>query len=118
MKSVIARPRMHETVLANQPYTVLGAAWGGESTSPWSKSASTEVALGGGGFPRSGVPLRVAAMDVQLDDETPGRYTLLSSARAADGTVQPVEHDARYGSYVINHLLPIEVVAESAEAHV
>jgi hypothetical protein len=27
----------------------------------------------------------------------------------ASGNVQPVHHDENYGSYVINHLLPIEV---------
>jgi len=37
---------------------------------------------------------------------------LLSRARDANGTVQPNEHDWNYGSYIINHLLPIEVLVE------
>jgi hypothetical protein len=35
---------------------------------------------------------------------------LLSRAKDADGNVQPHKHDENYASYVINHLLPIEVI--------
>jgi hypothetical protein len=44
----------------------------------------------------------------------PGRYTLLARARDADGAVQPDQHDERYGSYVINHPLPIQVFVDHA----
>jgi hypothetical protein len=37
---------------------------------------------------------------------------LLARAKDANGTVQPDEHDWNYGSYVITHLLPIEVLVE------
>jgi Mo-co oxidoreductase dimerisation domain len=39
----------------------------------------------------------------------PGQYTLLSRARDANGAMQPDKHDENYGSYVINHQLPIEI---------
>lgn len=39
----------------------------------------------------------------------PGRYTLMSRARAANGEVRPDKHDENHGGYVINHVLPIEV---------
>ncbi len=42
----------------------------------------------------------------------PGRYTLLARARGEDGSVQPDKHDQKYGSYVINYPLPIEVFVE------
>ena len=42
----------------------------------------------------------------------PGRYTLLARARGEDGSVQPGKHDQKYGSYVINYPLPIEVFVE------
>jgi len=45
----------------------------------------------------------------------PGKYTLLSRATAADGSVQPEKHDPNYGSYVINHLLPIDVFVEGSD---
>jgi hypothetical protein len=38
--------------------------------------------------------------------------TLLARAKDVNGTVQPDEHDWNYGSYVISHLLPIEVMVE------
>jgi DMSO/TMAO reductase YedYZ molybdopterin-dependent catalytic subunit len=40
----------------------------------------------------------------------PGRYTLLSRATDADQRTQPDRHDPNFGSYVINHPLPIEVL--------
>ena len=46
----------------------------------------------------------------------PGPYTLLARARDADGRVQPDRHDPNYGSYVINHPLPIEVYVEDRYA--
>ena len=39
----------------------------------------------------------------------PGQCTLLARARDATGVVQPDKHDQNYGTYVINHPLPIEV---------
>jgi hypothetical protein len=46
---------------------------------------------------------------------TPGRYVLLSRATDVKGHVQADTHDPNYGSYAINHSLPIEVfVADRA----
>jgi hypothetical protein len=42
----------------------------------------------------------------------PGPRTLISRARNAAGASQPDKHDERYGSYVANHTLPIEVVVQ------
>jgi hypothetical protein len=47
-----------------------------------------------------------------LTPKRPGRYTLLARAKAANGSVQPDMHDQNYGSYVINHPLPIEVFVD------
>ena len=44
--------------------------------------------------------------------EKPGPYILLARAKDANGCVQPDRHDPNYGSYVINHPLPIEVLVE------
>jgi hypothetical protein len=42
-----------------------------------------------------------------------GRYTLLARAKGADQRTQPDSHNPNFGSYVIDHPLPIEVfVAE------
>jgi hypothetical protein len=52
----------------------------------------------------------------QLDWTTPtqpGRYTLLSRARGADQRAQPDGHNPNFGSYVIDHPLPIEVFVDA-----
>ena len=36
----------------------------------------------------------------------------LGRAKDANGCVQPERHDPNYGSYVINHPLPIEVLVD------
>ena len=47
-----------------------------------------------------------------LTPEKPGPDILLARAKDADGCVQPGRHDPNYGSDVINHPLPIEMVVE------
>ena len=48
-----------------------------------------------------------------ITPEKPGKYTLMARARDANGHAQPDRHDPSYGSYVINHPLPIEVFVEN-----
>jgi DMSO/TMAO reductase YedYZ molybdopterin-dependent catalytic subunit len=114
LKSAIARPRVYETLLPSQTYTVFGAAWAGETE-------VTEIAVstdGGHCWAKAHFldPARRHAWRRWkfdwLTPEKPGRYTLLARAKDANGTVQPDEHDWHYGSYVITHPLPIEVLIE------
>jgi hypothetical protein len=51
-----------------------------------------------------------------LTPKEPGHYTLLARAKDANGTVQSNEHDLNYGTYVISHVLPIEVIIEGGVA--
>ena len=111
LKSEIARPRVYETLASNQVYTVSGAAWAGETE-------VTEVAVstdGGQTWAKAEFldpAQRYAWRRWKFDWLTPkklGQYTLLARAKGADGSVQPDNHDQNYGSYVINHPLPIEV---------
>jgi DMSO/TMAO reductase YedYZ molybdopterin-dependent catalytic subunit len=111
LKSEIARPSVYETLELNQVYTVYGAAWAGESE-------VTEIAVSTDGGqtwadaefidPVQRHTWRRWKFDWLTPNE-PGRYTLLARAKDADGRAQPVEHDRNYGTYVINHPLPIEV---------
>jgi DMSO/TMAO reductase YedYZ molybdopterin-dependent catalytic subunit len=111
IKSEIFRPRVYETVPANQVYQVFGAAWTGESE-------VTEVALStddGRTWNEAKFldPLQPYAWRrwtyEWLTPKLPGKYTLLARAKDARGHAQPDHHDPNYGSYVINHPLPIEV---------
>jgi DMSO/TMAO reductase YedYZ molybdopterin-dependent catalytic subunit len=114
LKSAIARPSVYETLLPNRMYTVFGAAWAGESV-------ATEIAVstdGGQTWAEAEFldPVcRYAWRRWKFDWPTPkqpGQYTLLARATDANGTVQPDAHDWNYSTYVISHLLPIEVIVE------
>jgi DMSO/TMAO reductase YedYZ molybdopterin-dependent catalytic subunit len=111
LKSEIFRPRFYERIAPSQPYTVFGAAWTGE-TEVTEVSVSTD---GGRTWAKAEFldPVsRYAWRRWRFNWITPSKpcqCTLLSRAKDASGQVQPDRHDANYGSYVINHLLPIEV---------
>ena len=114
LKSAIARPSVYETVLPDRTYTVFGAAWAGETV-------VTEIAVstdGGQTWAEAEFldPVRrYAWRRWKFDWHTPkqsGQHTLLARAKDANGTVQPNEHDWNFGTYVITHLLPIEVMVE------
>jgi DMSO/TMAO reductase YedYZ molybdopterin-dependent catalytic subunit len=117
LKSEIARPRVHETLAPNRVYTVYGAAWSGESD-----VAEIAVSTDGGRTwaeaefldPVRRHGWRRWKFD-WLTPKEPGQYTLLSRAKDASGLVQPDKHDRNYGSYVINHSLPIEVFVDDSE---
>ena len=117
VKSEIFRPAPHETVVANQRYTVFGAAWAGET-----EVTEISVSTDGGQTWAKGEfidPIsRYAWRRWKFDWVTPnqpGRCTLLSRAKAANGDIQPEKHDEDYGGYVIDHLLPIEVIIVSLQ---
>jgi DMSO/TMAO reductase YedYZ molybdopterin-dependent catalytic subunit len=114
LKSEIIRPRVYETLAPNERYPVFGAAWAGET-----EVTGISVSTDGGQTWAEGDFLdpgqRYAWRRWKFDWLTPtkpGRYTLLARARSADGSVQPDKHDRNYGSYVIDHPLPIEVFVE------
>ena len=111
VKSEIFRPTPYETLASNQAYTVSGAAWAGE-TDVTEISVSTDSGQSWAQAEFIDPIQRYAWRRWKFDWVTPrkpGRYTLLSRAKAANGDVQPDKHDANYATYVINHLLPIEV---------
>jgi uncharacterized protein RhaS with RHS repeats len=116
LKSEIARPHAYEILLPNRIYRVFGAAWAGE-TDVTKIAVSTD---GGRNWAEAHFldPVRRYAWRRWTFDwltpGKPGRYTLLALARDANGNVQPDQHDWNYGSYVINHPLPIEVFVEDA----
>jgi DMSO/TMAO reductase YedYZ molybdopterin-dependent catalytic subunit len=111
LKSQIARPRVYETLEPNRRYTIFGAAWAGDTdvTEIW-------ISLDGGASWVQGDfldPIRRHAWRRWKYDwitpAQPGRYTLLARATGADQGTQPDGHNANFGSYVIDHPLPIEV---------
>jgi DMSO/TMAO reductase YedYZ molybdopterin-dependent catalytic subunit len=116
LKSEIARPRVYETLAPNQVCTVSGVAWAGES-----EVTGIAVSTDGGQTWAEAEFLDAAQPHAwrrwKFDWRTPkkpGRYTLLARATDASGSAQPDKHDPNYGTYVINHPLPIEVFVDDA----
>jgi len=114
LKSEITRPCVYETLAPNHVYTVSGAAWAGET-----EVIGIAVSTDGGQTwaeaefldPAQRYAWRRWKFD-WLTPKKPGRYTLLARAKDANGSVQPDKHDPNYGTYVINHPLPIEVFVD------
>lgn len=111
LKSEIVRPRDYETLAPGRNYTIAGAAWAGEtdvtevavstdSGQTWNKAEFID--------PVRRHSWRRWKFDWQTPKQ-PGKYTLLSRAKDASGKTQPDKHDQHYGTYVINHPLPIDV---------
>ena len=117
LKSEIARPRVYETLPPSRIYPVFGAAWAGE-TDVIEIAVSTD---GGKTWSEAQFldPVRRYAWRRWkfdwLTPRKPGQYTLLARAKDAGGALQPDEHDRNYGTYVINHSLPIEVFVHDAK---
>jgi DMSO/TMAO reductase YedYZ molybdopterin-dependent catalytic subunit len=118
LKSEIARPRVYETLAPNQICTVSGAAWSGEN-----EVTAIAVSTDGGLTWADAEFLDPAGRHAWrrwkfdwLTPKKPGKYTLLARAKDASGSVQPDKHDSNYGSYVINHPLPIEVFVDVPRA--
>jgi DMSO/TMAO reductase YedYZ molybdopterin-dependent catalytic subunit len=114
VKSEIARPRVFERLEPDRVYTISGAAWTGET-----EVTRIEVTTDGGHTWVEAEFMdparRYAWRRWQVDWTTPaqpGRYILLARATDAEGRVQPDRHDPSYGSYAINHSLPVEVFVE------
>jgi DMSO/TMAO reductase YedYZ molybdopterin-dependent catalytic subunit len=111
LKSQIARPRVYERIEPNRAYTIFGAAWAGDTdvTEIWiSLDGSASWVRGDFLDPINRNAWRRWKYD-WITPAQPGRYTLLARATGADQRIQPDGHDPNFGSYVIDHPLPIEV---------
>ncbi|MEP6822701.1 MAG: sulfite oxidase [Chthoniobacterales bacterium] len=111
VKAQVARPVMDEKVPAATTYRVHGAAWGGEGG-----IAKVELSTDGGGTWSVAEITDSAEKNAwrfwEFHWDTPAepeRCTLVVRATDAHGRTQPRERVADYGSYMVNHLLPIEV---------
>jgi DMSO/TMAO reductase YedYZ molybdopterin-dependent catalytic subunit len=110
IKAEIAKPTKGESVPSNSNVRVHGAAWtsGGEIT-------KVELSTDGGSTWNETKLLYESKPNAwrlwQFDWKTPvaGKATLIARATDSRGQTQPVERDPDRGTYMINHLLPIEV---------
>ena len=110
IKAEIAKPAQGEVVPANSNVRVYGAAWTSEG-----EVTKVELSADGGSTWNNtnllGEPKPNAWRLWEFDWKTPGAGNAALIARATDsvGRTQPVQRDRDRGTYMINHLLPIEV---------
>jgi DMSO/TMAO reductase YedYZ molybdopterin-dependent catalytic subunit len=109
VKSEIIRP-VEQSVLGIGANRLFGMAWAGEHA-----VAAVEVSVDGGVSwqraelqgPRA--PYSWNAWEFLWETAAPGDYTLLARAISESGHVQPMDHDADRGGYLINFSRPIAV---------
>ena len=111
VKAQVARPVRDEVIPRGAAYRVFGAAWSGDSA-----VARVEVSTDGGkswadarllGDPSSHA-WRLWEHPWTAPDR-PGRVTLMARATDRLGRTQPAGRDLDRRTYMINHILPIEV---------
>jgi DMSO/TMAO reductase YedYZ molybdopterin-dependent catalytic subunit len=109
LKAEIAMPAQGSTVAAGSTIRVHGAAWGGEV-------AKVELSADGGKEWKTVRLLDEANPNAwrrwELDWTVPatrGKHILMARATNSRGKTQPTERDPNRGTYMINHVLPIEV---------
>jgi len=111
IKAEIARPSEGETVPANSNARVRGTAWTGDGEIMKVEISSddgatwNEAKLLGESKPNS---WRLWEFNWKTPARA-GKATLVARATDSNGRTQPIERDPDRGTYMINHLLPIEV---------
>jgi DMSO/TMAO reductase YedYZ molybdopterin-dependent catalytic subunit len=110
-KAEIARPENGETIVANSAYRVHGAAWSGTG-----EITRVEVSFDSGGTWQDakllGEPVKNAWRLWEYEWRTPakaGRHIIFARATDSRGFVQPADRSGDRGTYMINHLLSVEV---------
>jgi DMSO/TMAO reductase YedYZ molybdopterin-dependent catalytic subunit len=111
VKAEIARPAESETVPANSNVCVRGAAWTCDA-----EITRVELSTDGGVTWNDAKLLGASNANAwrlwEFNWQTPsqpGKQTLIARATDSLGRTQPVQRDPDRGTYMINHLLPIEL---------
>ena len=111
VKAEIARPVAGDIVPASSNLRVHGAAWTSDA-----EITKVELTTDGGSTWNEAKLVGEAKPNAwrlwEFNWETPtkpGKHTLIARAIDSNGRTQPIERDPDRGTYMINHLLPIEV---------
>jgi DMSO/TMAO reductase YedYZ molybdopterin-dependent catalytic subunit len=111
VKAEIARPENGETIAANSTYRIHGAAWSGEA-----EIQKVELSFDSGKSWKAAQLLGDSVKNAwrlwEYEWRTPAKpeqLTILVRATDSRGAVQPPDRSGDRGTYMINHLLPVEV---------
>lgn len=111
VKAQIARPAMHEEVAPGTTYRVHGAAWAADADVTLVE-VSTDAGESWQAAELIGDAVKNAWRFWQFTWRTPaepGTCTLMARASDSAGQTQPAERIAEYGTYMVNHVLPVHV---------
>jgi DMSO/TMAO reductase YedYZ molybdopterin-dependent catalytic subunit len=108
VKSLIARPALHEIVKPEAAFRVFGAAWSGDTD-----VESVEISVDSGkSWARATLidkPVRFAWRRWEYEwrpSNRRGHVTLMTRATDTSGGRQPEQHNPDSGNYAIHHILP------------
>ena len=111
VKAQIARPHMGEVIAAGEKYRIHGAAWGGKDD-----VSKVELSDDEGASWKSATLLGDSQKNAwrfwQFEwtaPARPGDCVLMARATDSAGRTQPQHRVQEYGTYMINHVLPIRV---------
>ena len=110
IKAAVARPVTHEVIASGSPYTIVGAAWSGESP-----LRRVDVSVdGGANWAQASLQDRSHAYSWRIWSylwKSPRQGPAVVMARATDaaGRAQPMQRDPDRDNYMVSHVLPIEV---------
>jgi DMSO/TMAO reductase YedYZ molybdopterin-dependent catalytic subunit len=111
VKAQIARPGFAEVVSAGKTFQVRGTAWTSQAEIT-KVEISTDCGKTWHNTHLLGEPIRNAWRLWEYDWKVPakpGKATLMVRATDSEGRTQPTERDEDRRSYIVNHILPIEV---------
>jgi DMSO/TMAO reductase YedYZ molybdopterin-dependent catalytic subunit len=116
VKAQIARPMLHEVLVAGSRYRIFGAAWCGET-----EIKSVEISSDGG---TTWAPAKLDERSVRFawrffayDWQVPaqaGKATLMARATDARGQTQPLQHDDDHRDAMVNQVQSIEVLVRNS----
>lgn len=111
-KASIARPAFGEVVPANRPTTVTGAAWAGEDVQRVEVSTDGGTTWADARFTTDAKAFCWRLWEFPWTPTTRGPVKLVARATTTGGATQPATRDPDRRTYVINHLVPVEVLVK------
>jgi DMSO/TMAO reductase YedYZ molybdopterin-dependent catalytic subunit len=112
-KAILARPGLNEIIPADKPYRLFGAAWAGERP-----VARVEVSADGGKtwtaakLLGDAKPIQWVLWEHVWEKPARGPVSLVVRATDDAGNTQPAARDPDRRTYMINHLVPVDVVVK------
>ncbi len=109
VKAQIARPIQGEIVQANSCVRVHGAAWSSKEISKVEVSTDGGSTWNEAALAKRSDPGAWRLWELDWKTPGPGKATLIARATDSKGQTQQLERDPDRGTYMINHLQPIDV---------